>query len=274
MPHNKAKCLLCPHYCILSEGEVGFCRARINRKGKIVLKDYGYISSLTVEPIEKKPFKHFLSGTKTLSVGGFGCNLRCPHCENHIISQSESHIDCRHSDHFTPSDIIELAIEKHCDSVCMTYNEPTIAFEYLMKIGNLCVNNNLKFIINTNAYINHRPWNEICSITDAMNIDIKGTNSIFKEATGCCYTNIYYKILSAITSNTHIEISILIYAGVDMREYLYCFCEKMKELGLDVPCHLLRITPAYKTLDVDMTSKEEINIAKNILTKYFTNIYV
>jgi pyruvate formate lyase activating enzyme len=271
MSNKKAKCLLCPHFCILLDGQVGKCHARINRDGVVVIKDFGAISSMAVEPIEKKPFKNFLPVTKTLSIGGWGCSLRCVYCENHKISQSEAPVNCNY---FSLMDIVEMAIDKQCDSVCMTYNEPTLSFEYLMDLASLCHKKNLYFIIKTNAYINSDPWDDICKNVDAMNIDVKGIYSLFEKMTTCKYVNIYYHILSAMVLGSHVEVSIPVYGGVDMKGFLYHFCEEMKSLQLDIPCHLLKMTPAHLMIDAPMTSNEEVEVAKDILSGYFTNIYM
>jgi len=265
MSQYKAKCLLCPHYCVLSEGEIGFCRARVNRNGEVVLKDYGAISSLAVEPIEKKPFKHFLPGTKTLSVGGFSCNLRCKFCENHFISQSESHINYRHSDYFIPSSIIDIAIEKYCDSVCMTYNEPTIAFEYLMDIGNLCVDNNLKFIVKTNGYVNKEPWEKICKVSDSINLDWKGNADSYLVVTGAKEYVVLDRIKEAYESGVHIEISIPLHNQMK-DEHLEEFGQFLSNISDDIPCHLLKIQSAYKHFN--STSNDRVVVAKDILARY------
>lgn len=267
---KQARCLLCPHHCILTDGETGRCHARSNQDGQILPNAYGAISSIVTGPIEQKPFKHFLPGAEILSIGSWGCNLHCKFCENYSISQVEPL-----EDHFySPEDIVALAKYHKCESVCMTYNEPILAFEYLINLGEKCHKNDLKLIIKTNAYIDHEPWEEICKVIDAVNIDVKGIYDFFKKMTGCNYNDIYSHILCATFEDVHVEISIPVYAGVDMAGSLYHFCEEMKRHHLNIPCHLLKINPAYKMIDMKETGDWEITVAKEILDEYFTYVYV
>jgi len=270
MSNKRARCLLCPRYCELSEDDIGKCRARSNQEGQILPYAYGAISSIATEPIEKKPFKHFMPGTRTLSIGGFGCNLECKYCENCSISQSDPP-----EDHFySPKDIVSMACYfDSVKSVCMTYNEPTIAFEYLIKLANLCHENDLKFIIKTNAYINREPWKEVCKVVDAMNIDMKGIGDTFEEITNCRYVGGYCrKIMSALVYSSHVEISIPVYANTELD--LQIFGENMKMFGYDVPIHLLKVNPAHLMINERVTSDEEIEDARKLLSHFFTDIYV
>jgi len=276
MSNNKARCLLCPRYCELGDGEVGKCHGRVNKHGEILPSSYGIISALAVEPIEKKPFKHFMPGTKTLSVGGFGCNLQCLGCENYKISQSGP---SKSSKHCSPSDIIEIAKEKHCPSICMTYNEPTIAIEYLLELGKKCHENDLKFIIKTNAYINQEPWEEVCKVVDAANIDYKGFGQHFEDITQCRYKDYSDKILKAYYNDVHIELSIPIMPGYsnEDRDYFWPLIGLMDGADADdfkkIPCHLLKINPAHLMINERTTSDEDIEKARKDLFHIFKTIY-
>jgi len=287
MSNNQARCLLCPRYCELGDGEVGACHARANYDGEICPKDYGAISALAisalaVEPIEKKPLTHFLPGTKTLSLGGWGCNLRCVGCENHKISQhsiskSESKLDAKQ---MSPKNIIEIAKEKDCPSICMTYNEPTIAIEYLLELGKKCHENDLKFIIKTNAYINDEPWEEVCEVVDAMNIDYKGSFESFEDVTQCRYKDYGKKILIAYYNDVHIELSIPILPGYSNDDgcYFWPLISLMDGADADdfkkIPCHLLKINPAHLMINERTTSDREIAKAKEDLSYIFSEEYI
>jgi len=270
MSNQRARCLLCPRYCELAETETGKCNARINLDGEIQPCTFGVVSSIAVEPIEKKPFKQFMPGTKTLSVGGFGCNLECKYCENWKISQVRPHPDRKH---FTPQDIVKVAKEKHCQSVCMTYNEPTVAIEYLIRIGELCHNDGLKLIIKTNAYINLEPWKEICEVVDAMNIDFKGAFDNFENVTDCRYINFNEKVFWAHFSGVHVELNIPIFHNVDLAGYFFTL-EDFAEADVDLLCHLFKVNPANLMIDEITTTDGEILDAKSSLSYFFTNIYV
>jgi len=272
MSLNKARCLLCPRYCELEDTQIGKCRGRINLNGEIHPCNWGVVSSIAIEPIEKKPFKHFMPGTKTFSVGGFGCNLECRYCENTQVSQNNHGLN---SHHFTPQDIITGAKEKHCKSVCMTYNEPTIAIEYLLRVGHLCHLSDLKFIIKTNAYINGEPWEEVCKIVDAMNIDYKGAFQYFEDVTVCRYTDFGEKIYAALDADVHVELSIPILPGYNNDGYYFHpLAQYCSEVGIEIPCHLLKIHPAHLMIDSPATSDGDIAHAREDLKYIFKDIYV
>ncbi len=273
MSQNRARCLLCPRYCEIDDGCNGKCKGRMNLDGEILPSTFGVVSSIAVEPIEKKPLKHFLPGTKTLSVGGYGCNLECRYCENEKISQTNARF---HSKNFIPQDIIAAAKDKHCQSVCMTYNEPTIAIEYLIRIGELCHEDGLKLIIKTNAYINKEPWEEVCKIVDAMNIDYKGAFQYFEDVTQCRYVDYDEKINIALDNDVHLELSIPILPGYSNEDHHYfwplqCGCA---EVGIEIPCHLLKVNPAHLMIDSPATSDEDISHAREDLKYIFEDIYV
>lgn len=84
---TRAVCEICPHRCSLEEGQTGLCRARSNHGGSVQSDSYGLITSMALDPVEKKPLMRFFPGSFLLSVGSFGCNMHCPFCQNYEISQ-------------------------------------------------------------------------------------------------------------------------------------------------------------------------------------------
>lgn len=202
-------CLLCPHFCKLKEGERGKCYARQNISGNIVLVESLQYTNIAVEPIEKKPFVKYLQNTKTLSIGGLGCHFNCKYCENYIVSQKYT------SDNYKISinKIIEYAKQYNCKSICFTYNEPTIYYEDIILISEEVHKNNLKVLLKTNGYVNKEPWGDICSIVDAINLDIKGGESEYKNVCGIYKGNkvVQNRLLEACLSGVHIEVNIPIY---------------------------------------------------------------
>jgi pyruvate formate lyase activating enzyme len=266
------QCILCPHFCIIKEGKSGKCRVRKSDGEKITLPDYGCLTHIAIEPIEKKPIKHFLEDTKTLSIGGFSCNLNCVFCENNKISQ---HVRKDISKHFYPSDVVSIAKEKHCKSVCMTYNEPTIFYEYLIDVANECHKNDLKFILKTNAYINKEPWAEICGVIDAVNVDWKGSESQYKEITGADSYVIEDRIKEAYNAGVHVEISIPLYHGFleDVRAFYKCG-SFLNSLNKEIPCHLLKVFAANEHEEFPSTLGQVISTAQEILSYYMDRVYI
>lgn len=268
---DKVKCLLCPHFCVLKKDQTGKCYARFSDGEKISHIKLGAISSLAVESIEKKPFKNFLEGTKTLSIGSFGCNLNCKYCENHKISQI---FPIENSKVISSSKLMEIAIEKHCKSVSMSYNEPILSYEYLIAIAEESALNGLQFVLKTNAFVNRDPWKEICLRTQAMNIDWKGDYDAFKMITR---TNNYVlkdRIKEAYDYGVHIEISLPLYSfDLELDNYIHKAGKFLSFVDKNIPCHLLRISPSYDYEDFIYNS-EDIDKAKKILSEYMNNIYI
>jgi len=263
---GKLMCLLCPHSCVLKEGESGKCLVRKSDGEKIYLDAYGHLTNIAVEPIEKKPITHFLPGTKTLSIGSFGCSLFCKFCENSHISQITGFED---SSIFTPNEVIKLSIEKECASVCMTYNEPIIQYEYLLDLAEECHKNNLKFVIKTNAFVNKEPWKKICQVVDAVNVDFKGHERAYKEICGVSQYVIKERLEEAVKSGVHLEISVPVYNDQlqsmnKVAQRIASVCLMQKRDAPVIPVHLLRIFPANKWEGVSATSQETIESARQI----------
>jgi len=265
------RCKLCPHFCVLEKDEIGKCRARHNKDGEIRSIYMGSISALAIEDIEKKPFKHFLSGTKTLTYGSKGCSLFCKFCENHKISQ----ISPSTKDYFGGGPVfIPLAKEKKCQSISMSYNEPTLSYEFLIDLAEQCRENDLKFLLKTNAYVNKDPWKEICRVTDAMNIDWKGSEDKFKFITGVNSYVLQDRIKEAYEDGVHIEISLpLYYEDDELEEEVNIAGEFLSSIDKNITCHLLRISPSYQ-YDSFIFNSKNLKISEKILSKYMNHVYI
>jgi pyruvate formate lyase activating enzyme len=265
------RCLLCPHFCYLEEGDFGKCRVRQNNGDGIVHIKPGAVSCLAVEPIEKKPFRHFLPNTRTLTVGGFGCNLNCEWCENNTISQVPIDSEARV---LTPQKITEIAIENSCQSVNMSYNEPIISYEYLMDLADRCHEYDLKFALKTNGFINKEPWREICSKTDAINIDWKGWTRAFLSITGATAFVARDIVREAYDSGTHIEVSIpLYYSSDEIEDQIRKVGKFLSSIDKSIPCHLLRISPSYH-YEHFISNSDDIERAREMMATYMNNIYI
>ena len=268
---NKIQCNLCPHSCIMGEGEVGKCCVRKNKNGEIEFLNYGIVNAMAIDPISKKPFKHFLKGSKTLSIAlSSHCNLSCKFCENHKLSQNNK----IKGKNILPVSIVSDAIEKHCKSVSMSYNEPTISYEYLMDLADECHKNNLKFLLKTNAFVNKEPWKEICGVVDAVNIDFKGSEDKFKSIAGVNSYVLKDRIKEAYEAGVHIEISIpLYYQDDEIEDEIEDIGRFLSSIDKDIPCHLLRMSSSYRYTDF-IFNFQNMEKAKNILLKYMDNIYM
>lgn len=206
--HRKAHCHLCPHNCIIADGETGYCGARKNKDGKLYALTYGRVSSAAVDPIEKKPLYHFHPGTPTMSLGTFGCNMRCRHCQNWEISHHEVTEDGDGMRNLTPEDAVRLTVDKGCGALAWTYNEPSIWFEYILDTAILAKEAGILTVMVTSGMINPPALKELLKHIDAYRLDIKGfTEEFYHHLTGkAVLKNVLENGLIAYNAGVHIEI--------------------------------------------------------------------
>tara|TARA_Y100000310_G_scaffold57488_2_gene52747 strand:+ start:66926 stop:67771 length:846 start_codon:yes stop_codon:yes gene_type:complete len=262
-------CTLCPHLCDIEIGQAGFCKVRNANDDGVYLDAYGKLTHIAVEPIEKKPIKHFLKGTKTLSIGSYSCNMVCGFCENSAYSQDDRSEKAKS---YSAEDVVKLAFEKKCASVCMTYNEPTIYYEYLLDIAAECKKYDVKFLLKTNAYLNEEPWAKVCRFTDAMNVDFKGMGKSSRRVTGVENAGIFDRIREAYEAGVHIEISIPVYHGIFDGGGFHELGEVLHELSPDIPIHLLKIYPANRHMRYPTTSNRDMSDIFEILSTYSNQV--
>ncbi len=156
---GRLRCLLCPHSCLIAPGDSGLCGVRENRDGMISSTTYGIISGYALDPIEKKPLYHFFPGTSILSVGSYGCNLKCDFCQNYHISQSTVTDGARK---LAPEELVRQALGASFNTgLAFTYNEPVIWYEYVSDCARLAAAEGLRNVMVTNGYINSKPLEEL-----------------------------------------------------------------------------------------------------------------
>jgi pyruvate formate lyase activating enzyme len=262
------KCFVCPHECNIFplkknflqqrnglEAEIkkenlGFCGTRINLSGKLYTLNYGRITSLEVEPIEKKLLYHFLPGTLTLSVGSFGCSFRCPNCYNWEISQTSSLVQSKPETVFqlnqnfpevSPTEIVTQAIENRCTSISYTYNEPTVSLEFNLKTMNLARKAKIKNIWITNGFIGQKALDLILPYLDAVNLDIKSLSEKFYSShSKGSLTPVLKNLLKIRREKIHIEISTLVIPGLNEKNEILNLADFIKEkVSPRVPFHLV-----------------------------------
>ncbi len=259
------RCNICHNRCIIPEGKVSRCFARKNVSGKMELNTYGLASSVAVDPIEKKPLYHFHPGTKVFSVGGWGCNFRCKHCQNWNISQSLQ----KEAVHFiSPDDFVELAQEYNCKGVCWTYNEPAIWLEYTIDTGKLTKKKGLYTAYITNGFMTTEALDLMSPYLDAFRVDLKSFEDEFyreicgvQSAKGVFETTIHAKDLGM-----HIEaVTNIIPTKNDSEENLRNLARWIvKNLGEDTPWHVTRFFPCYQLMNLPPTPIKTLHRAEEI----------
>ena len=273
---QKIRCEICANYCKISEGNVGVCRQHKNINGELHDESYGIVSSLSPDPIEKKPLNHFLPGTFTYSIGGFGCNMTCLHCQNYMISH-EYDKNSR-GVKITPEAIVENALRYDCKSIAWTYNEPTIHLPFSKKTSLLARKNGLKVIFVTNGYFSQKSIEEILGFVDAFNIDIKGmSGDFYKKVCGADLDIVLDNIKRVFDEGRHLEITnLIINHHNDSIDEISALCDFIAdELNVNVPLHFSRAFPYYRMNDISPTNPETLFKAREIaLKKGIKNVHL
>ena len=253
-----AECGVCFGHCHIPEGKLGFCGARMARNGRVEAFNYGRITSLALDPIEKKPLARFFPGSRILSAGSFGCNLRCPFCQNHKISWSEqAGRFAETAETVTPEELADLAMktrEKGNIGIAFTYNEPLIGWEFVRDTALLAKARGLKNVMVTNGTADLTVLGELAPHIDAMNVDLKGfTDGYYRNVLGGDRGQVMAFIGEAVKT-CHVELTTLIVPGENDTE------EEMRELsgwvsglrnpdGKGVPLHVTRFFPRFHMQD-------------------------
>ncbi|MBA7501418.1 hypothetical protein ES704_04184 [subsurface metagenome] len=244
---NKVQCHTCERRCLIPEGELGFCSTRRNIGGRLYTLEYGDISSISANPIEKKPFFHFYPGTKALTIGSWSCNFTCPWCQNYDISKSPQNIGS--GQYISPATFIELVNKYHCQGTSVSFNEPTLLFEYSLDIFDLARDKGYYNTYVTNGYMTAQALEALVAHgLNAMNIDIKGEADAVRRFCAADVNIVWRNATRAKQCGVWVELTTLVIPGVnDAEEGLRRIARRIKrELGDDTPWHVTGYYPAYK----------------------------
>lgn len=246
LPDREIECRLCPRLCKLGDKERGYCGVRENQNGIYYTLVYGKACSLNADPIEKKPFFHFLPGKRALSIATAGCNVNCKFCQNWEISQVRPE-QIRHID-LPPKQVVKTAQQYSCPVIAYTYSEPVVFYEYMYDTAMAAVRENIKNVVVTGGHINPDPLLELLKVVDAVKVDLKSFSQDF-------YTEMVrgdlQPVLDAIKiiaeKEVWMEIVYLVIPSLnDGAEEITKLCRWIKtEIGLELPVHFTRFHPAY-----------------------------
>lgn len=267
--NKSVKCKLCPHGCVIKDGELGICKVRKNEAGVLLSLNYGKIASYAYDPIEKKPLYHFYPGSNILSIGSYGCNFSCDFCQNWEIAQAEPM-----TLELDDKDILLLARSRGSIGVAYTYNEPSIFYEYVLHMSKLIKDQGLKNVLVTNGYINPEPLEELLPYVDAMNIDLKSVKEDFYRKMCKGRLESVMATIKRAAEQVHVEITNLIIDGLNSsEEEIESLAKGVAEIDENIPLHLSKYFPAYK-LNLPPTSYDTLVKAKEIAEKYLKYVYI
>ena len=261
---------------MLEEGQSGRCRARKNIGGMITAANYGHLTSVAVDPVEKKPFRRWYPGKFILSVGSYGCNLQCPFCQNEAISQAGAEAP---GTDVTPDALVALAQQLNHGprgnlGVAFTYNEPLVGYEYVRDAAKLLRQAGLKTALVTNGMICQEPLTALLPYIDAMNIDLKGWSPEFYAWLGGDLNPVKEAIVQAVAA-CHVEVTTLIIPGKNDNEA--AMAEEaawLASISPDLPLHISRFFPRFQMREALPTPIETMERLQTIARRQLKYVYV
>lgn len=262
---GSVECQTCPHYCIVREGKKGICRTKINKGGKLYTIAYGNPCAVHIDPIEKKPFFHFLPQSESYSIATAGCSFRCLNCQNWSISQVGPEQTQNYD--LMPDKVVELCLKNKCKSISYTYTEPFAFYEYTYDTSKLAREKGIKNCIVTAGYINETPLRNLCKYIDAVTLDIKSfNNDLYQKLNGGTLQPVLNAIKIIHEEKVWLEVSNLIVpTWTDDLDMIKEMCQWFVKNGLtEVPLHFLRFSPMYKLTHLPYTPVSTLENARKI----------
>ncbi|MBN1454767.1 MAG: AmmeMemoRadiSam system radical SAM enzyme [Methanomicrobia archaeon] len=247
------RCMTCERSCKIAVGKLGFCKTRKNIDGDLYTLEYGDISSMSANPIEKKPFFHFFPGSRALTVGSYGCNFTCPWCQNWEISKAAPTPE--RCNYVSPERFVRLIKETGCQGTSISFNEPTLLLEYALDVFPRARAAGYYNTAVTNGYMSADALRLLVEHgLDAMNVDIKGCEATVKRYCGADGEKVWRNIRTAKRLGVHVELTTLIIPAVsDDEDCLRCIARRIKEeVGVDTPWHVTQYYPAYQSRSIGL----------------------
>ena len=264
---NEVVCNLCNHHCHIKEGKRGLCGVRENQDGKLYSLVYSRLIAEHVDPIEKKPLFHFLPGSKAYSSSTVGCNFRCLHCQNYDISQyPHLHNGEITGNERSPESVVKGAIRQDCASLCYTYVEPTIFYEFAYDCSILAHQRQAKNVFVSNGYMSPEVSRHLATVLDGINIDIKGfTDDFYKKVCKARLQPVLDNVQLMHELGVWVEVTTLVIPGLnDSKEELRDIAKFIKGVSSAIPWHVTAFYPTFKMLDREPTPAATLHMAREI----------
>lgn len=254
LPDGRCHCHLCPHECVMADGQSGLCRSRKNMGGRLVALSYGRPCALADDPIEKKPLAEWHPGTRCLSIACTGCNLRCPNCQNYDISQvapdAVPAYDC------PPEAVVDLALQRGLPTIAYTYTEPLTWYEYVLDTAKVAHQRGLYNVLVSAGYVNEAPLRQLAPYLDAANIDLKNfSDAVYRRFNHASLSPVLNTLTTLHAMGVHLEVTVLLIPGINTDDgQLHELFGWLTANGLSAcPLHLSRFFPMYRMQDAEMT---------------------
>lgn len=266
-------CPVCPHQCRLTETTRGICGARTERAGASFPLNYGKATALHLDPIEKKPLAHFHPGSRILSYGSYGCNMRCTFCQNSEISMLRRDSGSPVSPRELADEAVRLR-DRGNIGVAFTYNEPTICPEFILDTGRLVHEAGLLNVVVSNGYTSPGTLADLLEVVDAFNFDLKAFTDAFYRKMGGALEPVKASIRTA-AARCHVEVTTLVIPGEnDSPEEMEALCQWLASVSPDIPLHLSRFFPAYHMSDKPPTPVATLRALEVVAKKYLNYVHL
>ncbi|MDR2295955.1 MAG: AmmeMemoRadiSam system radical SAM enzyme [Clostridiales Family XIII bacterium] len=264
------RCGLCPHRCFIEDGGTGLCGVRRRVDGVLRAESYGRVSSLALDPIEKKPLYHFHPGRRILSMGSYGCNMACGFCQNASISQARPNTEFASPERLTE---IAASVPENL-GLAFTYNEPLIGAEYLLDTAPLLRERGLKVVLVSNGMIRAEPLEALLPFIDAMNIDVKAFSREFYLRMGGDAETVKRNV-ARCAARCHTEVTTLIIPGEnDGDDEMAALSGWLASLSRDIPLHITRFFPRHRMTEKPPTPVETLTRLAEIARRALTHVHV
>jgi len=266
LPGLQVQCNVCQWRCKINPGQRGVCRMRLNRGGRLDVLGHEEVSSVAADPIEKKPLFHFFPGTLVYSLGSWGCNFHCVHCQNWEIACVDGVLGSRK---LSAEAAVNNAKKMHCAGIAWTYNEPAMWLEYTIESAKLARKNQLYTVYVTNGYLTPEALDAIGPYLDAWRVDVKGFSESFYQRVAKVR---HWQAILEVTKRAmkkwgmHVEVvtNVIPTLNDDDRQLSGIAGWIYHELGPLTPWHVTRFYPHHKLANLPPTPIETLDRAAEI----------
>ena len=269
---TRISCRVCPRYCRLKDGAIGFCGARQAKDGQVISISYNHVTAIGLDPIEKKPLSFFLPGEKILSVGSFGCNMNCYFCQNFDIARAGK--DSVSTRYIAPVELVGLALSLKDQGNCglaFTYNEPLIGYEYVRDTAEIARENDLETVVVSNGQLTSEFLDELLPLITAWNIDLKAfSEEGYRKLSGDFTTT--KETIRRAAAHAHVEVTTLIVPGLsDNPDEIEAEAKFLAGIDRGLPLHLSRYFPNYRSSEA-ATDIKLLRMMRDIAAQHLDHV--
>ena len=268
LPDHTVRCQACAHRCLIKPGKRGICQVRFNKDGQLYAP-WGYVAAANVDPIEKKPFMHFLPGSDAMTFGMLGCNFHCDFCQNWVSSQAlrdpASDVAGQYIQIATPGELVNYALRSGAKVIASSYNEPLITSEWAIDIFKAAKEKGLRCVYVSDGYATPEVLKALQPYLDGYKIDLKCISDAAYRKLGGSLQVVLDSIKLARDLGMWVEVVTLVIPDFnDSNEDLWASARYLASVSVDIPWHVTAFYPTYKHLNAQRTQSDTLQRAADI----------